>query len=74
MFEANLIYPDGTGLTVCAAYVNPGTWMVGIAPLDEDNPIPDWGITLGASPDCAYSAGLTLTVPDGTTLTLKSGN
>lgn len=36
-------------------------WSIGIAPVDEDVPIPDWPITMGAS---GYSAILTIECPD----------
>lgn len=74
VFEADLIAPGGDGVTVTAFYLKSGTWTVGVAPLDEDRPIPDWPMSIGRSPGCAYSSELTITVPDGTTLTPKEDN
>ena len=55
----------GSGLRVYCQYAvtGNGCWMVGIAPMDEDVPIPDWSMkfTLGGR---GYSAMLTLEAPD----------
>ena len=56
---------EGNGLHVHCVYGVTGTacWMVGVAPIDEDIPIPDWPMkfTLGGR---GYSAMLTLEAPD----------
>lgn len=56
---------DGNGLRVHCDYAVAanGCWMVGVAPLDEDIPIPDWPVSfkLGGR---GYTAELTMVVPD----------
>jgi len=56
---------DGSGLRVHCDYGIAGNacWMVGVAPMDEDAPIPDWPMSfrLGGR---GYSAELTMKVPD----------
>ena len=43
-----LTMPDGTGMRVYAEYsptdLSGGVWMIGVAQLGEDKPIPDWPI------------------------------
>lgn len=60
--------PEGDGLLVVVQYVNPGTWSVGVAPLEEGFPIPPWKIEIGNAPDCSYSAALTVWAPESATL------
>lgn len=54
-----------TGLFVTGRYADDsyreGVWTVGIAPLDEDVPLPDWAITVRAE---KYTAVVELVVPD----------
>ena len=43
-------------------------WAIGLMPVDENVPIPPWPVTFtlaGSRPGHEYSAGLTITVPDG---------
>jgi len=68
-WTGKLIAPDGDGLLINALYGKNGTWMIGAGPLDEDQPMPAWPMTLANSADCRYSAALTLEVPDGVTVT-----
>lgn len=67
-----LSHPDYGGLLVSVAYaqgaLNQGTWMVGVAQLDEGQELPAWEYRLGVSPDCPYSAELTIIAPEGCTL------
>lgn len=52
---------DLAGLQVIAHYV--GVWSIGIAPLDEDIPLPGWPMEWRLS-GLGYSTELTLEVPD----------
>tara|TARA_R110002051_G_scaffold314950_3_gene392629 strand:+ start:2153 stop:2458 length:306 start_codon:yes stop_codon:yes gene_type:complete len=61
--------PDGSGMMISAVYGGKGTWMIGAGPLDEKVTMPAWPLTLTNSGHCFYSAGLTLEVPDGVTIT-----
>lgn len=56
-------------------FVDPGVWMVGLAPYDEDYPVPSaWNATLGNDfGRCRYSTVLTLHLPDTATLTVLDG-
>lgn len=67
-WEARLEAPDGSALLVHAAFTRNGTWSLGVAPVDDDTPIPPWPINVGQSPECVYSARLAVTVPYGTRL------
>lgn len=57
--------PDGEGLHVIGQYAVGETacWMIGIAPLEEDTPIPVWNISFGLHKS-GYSPELTVEVPD----------
>ncbi len=65
--------PDTAILLV--EYVDPGVWMVGLAPYDDGYAIPSyWNATLGwDSTLCAYSATLTLELLDTATLEVLDG-
>ncbi len=57
--------PGNEGLMIVGLYA-PGDsacWMMGIAPLDEDIPIPPWPVSFQLQPP-GYSTLLTITVPD----------
>lgn len=58
----------GAGMFVTADCLKTGTWAIGVAPLDDDAPIPDWEARLTLSEECSYSAQLTLEVPASTIL------
>lgn len=64
--------PEGEGLLITVAYaqgeLNQGTWMVGVAQVDEGHDLPSWPVELGKSGDCDYSVELTITTPDGVNL------
>lgn len=46
-----------------------GTWSVGVAQVDEDEPIPDWPVRFVNAH--GYSVGLEIVVPDDATVTLE---
>lgn len=64
----NVVYGEA-GVRVWAVYARgeTGTWMIGIEPLDEDIPVPDWPIRMGLS-DGGYSTEIAMDVPDGATV------
>lgn len=64
-----LASPSGEQLLLTAEYTGRGTWAIGVAPVDEDIPMPSWPISVGQAMENRYSAMLTITVPDGVTLT-----
>jgi len=49
----------GNGLIVAGIYINPGVWAIGIAPMDEDQPLPGWPHAYSRD-----SALLTIEAPD----------
>lgn len=65
--------PDDTtsnpvGLVVVATFTDAGTWALGVAPLDDEVPIPPWPIRFTETPSMPRrSAVLAITVPAGTT-------
>jgi len=65
-----LIDENGDGLRVYCDYAvtNNACWVVGIAPLDEDIPLPEWPMSfkLGGR---GYSTELTMEVPDSVIVT-----
>jgi hypothetical protein len=68
VWEGALVAPGGEGLRVSVVYTSVGTWSAGVAPLDEDVPFPLWPIGL-ESAETGYSTAISITVPEGTTLT-----
>lgn len=57
----------GEGLIVTGQYAPesiPGVWTIGVAPLDEDVPLPEWVIRFSLA-ERGYSSMLTIEVPDG---------
>lgn len=68
VWEGELIAPSGEGLRVSIVYTSAGTWSAGIAPLDEDVPLPLWPVGLEVA-ETGYSTAIGITVPEGTTLT-----
>lgn len=63
-----VVYGDA-GVRVWAIYAHgeTATWMIGIEPLDEDIPIPDWPIRMSLG-GRGYSAEIAMDVPDGATV------
>lgn len=63
---------DGNGLYVCGTYapqaISGACWMVGIAQLDENIPLPCWAIYYEDGLN-GYSPTLVLRVPDNTEIT-----
>ncbi len=66
--EATLIAPDGIGLRVTGVYTDGGTWAIGVAPLEEDDLLPEWNLRFvpATSKENSYTAVLALDVPEGT--------
>lgn len=71
--EFTLTDGSGHGMAVYVEYC-PGQgkrrlngWMVGVAPLDEDVPIPDWPMKFSLDSN-GYAALLTIEAPDGIAL------
>lgn len=62
------IIDENEGLIVVGHYApsNVGCWSVGISPLDEDCPIPNWKMHWGLS-ESGYSTLLSIEVPDTAT-------
>lgn len=55
------IRAEGTGLLVMGHYCRNGCWAIGIAPIDEDMPLPPWPLHWSAK---GYSAHLEIHAPD----------
>lgn len=69
-FQYKLTDPDGNGMYIIGQYaVNnaSSTWMVGIAQLDEDVPLPPWTMKWGVG-GRGYSVELEVHVPVGSWL------
>lgn len=66
-----LTIPDGTGMRVYAEYsptdLGGGVWMIGIAQLGEDQPIPDWPIRY-LTAENGYSPTLVIETPKDVTV------
>lgn len=60
----------GNGLQVVANYIDPGVWSIGVAPLNEDQPIPAWPMSWRLEESRRYSAELTIEAPGDVKLTL----
>ena len=45
------------------ASMNNGCWMIGVCKVDENDPFPDWKISLGPCAKVDYSTELTIDVP-----------
>ncbi|QMM52455.1 hypothetical protein HVX06_08065 [Enterobacter sp. RHB15-C17] len=56
-------------LQVVGYYLDSGLWSLGISQVTEDMPLPAWPVTYAVH-ERGYSAQLTITVPDDTTLVL----
>jgi hypothetical protein len=62
---------NGHGLRVTAMYAAfEAVWNIGVEPLDEDVPIPDWPMKISLS-DRGYSTLLAMEVPDTVVVTQK---
>jgi hypothetical protein len=68
VWEGALVDSHGEGLRVSIVYTSEGTWSAGVAPLDEEVPLPLWPISFEMA-ETGYSTAISITVPDGTTLT-----
>lgn len=62
-----IVVSEGGQLVVSADYLSNGVWAIGIAPVDEDIPIPAWPARFDLA-ERGYSARLTLTVPGKATV------
>lgn len=60
---------QGNGLVVAASYVHAGTWAIGIAPLNEDQPLPGWPMKWEAKVP-GYTTVLTIEAPDDAVMKL----
>lgn len=49
------------GLIVAGMYTGRGVWAMGIAPIDDDQPMPDWPMSWAFE---GYTAKLTIQAPD----------
>lgn len=62
-----LTIPDGTGMRVYAEYsptdLGGGVWMIGVAQLGEDQPIPDWPMKYRTAKN-GYSPMLIIEAPE----------
>lgn len=69
IWSGTLKSADGA-LRVCVGfdYTRNGCWFVGVAPAGEDQPIPDWPISITQHPEVENSPLLTVEAPDDTTL------
>lgn len=63
-WQGTLEAENGDGLVITASYAHNGTWAIGVGLLDEDIPLPAWGISLVTSNENAYSVELVLEIPD----------
>ena len=59
---AVIVVSDGGQLVVRADYTQNGVWNIGVEPVDEGVPIPDWDFKIGTANN-GYSALLTITTP-----------
>lgn len=63
------IADETEGLLVIVEFGYSGTWMVGVAPVDEETPMPTtWNIRIGQDHD--YSAMLVMSPPENAKLTV----
>jgi hypothetical protein len=74
-----VVTPAGEGMIVLGVYNSddlpvayPACWAIGVAPLDEDVPIPAWPISIALG-GRGYSAALTLTAPADAVVTVVAG-
>lgn len=62
-----IVEAGGERMAVTGVYGMGCMWSIGIAPVDDDEPMPHWPMTWGFR---GYSAVVWLTVPDDATVTL----
>lgn len=69
-----LTMPDGTGMRVYAEYsptdLGGGVWMIGVAQLGEDQPIPDWPMKFRTAEN-GYSPALVIETPESVTVSYE---
>lgn len=69
-----LTVSDGTGMRVYAEYsptdLGGGVWMIGVAQLGEDQPIPDWPMKFRTAEN-GYSPELVIKVPEDVTVSYE---
>lgn len=69
-----LTIPDETGMRVYAEYsptdLGGGVWMIGVAQLGEDKPIPDWPIRY-LTAENGYSPALVIEAPESVTVSYE---
>ncbi len=71
-YDSHAIYrlDHEEGRLLVAGYYAPGgraaTWLIGVAPVDEGMPIPDWPMKFQTKHE--YSAALIVEAPDGVTI------
>lgn len=58
-----------TGLYASEGHIENAVWSVGIAPLDDDVPLPDWPMKFSAD---GYTTRLTITIPDDAVVRVAS--
>lgn len=56
-WKGDLVGPDNRGLRVYAIY--DGCWHFSVGPISEDDPLPDWAVTVGQAEN-GYSSLLTI--------------
>lgn len=65
---------DGTGMRVYAEYsptdLGGGVWMIGVAQLGEDQPIPDWPMKYRTAEN-GYSPALVIEAPEDVTVSYE---
>ncbi len=69
--HVEVIGPTGLGFQVFMKHVNPGVWMIGLAPLEEDADCPVWPLSWSIE---GYSMVLEMEVPTGTRVYQKGGD
>ena len=69
-----LTIPDETGMRVYAEYsptdLGGGVWMIGIAQLGENQPIPDWPMKYRTAEN-GYSPALVIETPESVTVSYE---
>lgn len=58
---------NGNAMLVIGEYINPGVWMIGVAPNDEDAPLPPWPMHYEFE---NYTAKLNIYVPNEVVISL----
>ena len=58
-----LIKSNNEQLLVIGEYIS-DVWMIGVAQVNEDTPLPNWTISIIQNPECGYSPLLEINCPD----------